>query len=263
MSLWKGTLPAAGEDETIDYIGNGRFLVLQSKSGYRFSIDALLLGGFVRAKACQRVLEIGAGNGVALISLLSRSEVKDAVGLEIQPRLAALAERNLLLNGLQARAKIVCRDVTSYANEMRSKGDFDVIFFNPPYRCVRSGTSSPDMEKAIAKHEIRGSLDSFLRAARRVLVPKGEIFFIYPAAYLSKTIAVLQANKMVAAEMLFVHSRIDSPACLVLICASKSRHERSRVLPPFYIYAKTGSHYTLPAQRLFNDFCLFPTDGAE
>ena len=40
---------------------------------------------------------------------------------------------------------------------------FDNIVFNPPYRKIDSGRINPLPEKAIARHEISGSLSIFLR----------------------------------------------------------------------------------------------------
>jgi len=39
---------------------------------------------------------------------------------------------------------------------------FDVVVFNPPYRKLNSGKINPDPERAVARHEISGTIDDFL-----------------------------------------------------------------------------------------------------
>jgi len=56
-----------------------------------------------------------------------------------------------------------------------------MVIFNPPYRKLNSGRINPHPEKAIARHEIIGSLKDFLKAAQYLLKPAGKVFTIYPA----------------------------------------------------------------------------------
>ena len=49
----------AGEDETLDSFYHGRIRVIQKKKGYRFSVDAPLLAGFIKTKAAEVLLDLG------------------------------------------------------------------------------------------------------------------------------------------------------------------------------------------------------------
>jgi tRNA1Val (adenine37-N6)-methyltransferase len=46
-------------DETRDTLFEGRLSVIQSKAGYRFSIDALLLAHFAVVRKGNRVIDLG------------------------------------------------------------------------------------------------------------------------------------------------------------------------------------------------------------
>jgi tRNA1(Val) A37 N6-methylase TrmN6 len=50
-------------DESLDAFFDGRITLYQSRAGYRFSLDALLLAHFVTAKTGARVVDLGTGNG--------------------------------------------------------------------------------------------------------------------------------------------------------------------------------------------------------
>ena len=88
-------------NETSDTLFGGTIQVLQEKNGYRFSIDAILLAGFVWLRRGDRVVDLGTGVGIIPLILGNRGEgVEEIVGVEIQEQLAALAQRNVLINEL-------------------------------------------------------------------------------------------------------------------------------------------------------------------
>jgi len=55
--------------ETIDTFLNGRLRIIQSRQGYRFSVDALLLAEFVSIKSEDFVVDLGAGCGIISLFL--------------------------------------------------------------------------------------------------------------------------------------------------------------------------------------------------
>ena len=48
-------------NETIDSFLNGKLQIIQSRQGYRFSVDALLLAEFVSVRSEDIVVDLGAG----------------------------------------------------------------------------------------------------------------------------------------------------------------------------------------------------------
>ena len=76
-----------GRSETLDTILGGALSIVQPFSGYRFSIDSILLGRFARPRARDRVLELGAGCGVISIMLAAFYQPREVVALELQPEL--------------------------------------------------------------------------------------------------------------------------------------------------------------------------------
>src|SRR4030042_43696 len=90
-------------DESVDELMGGRLRLIQSKKGYRFSIDAVLLSQFVAVKPGDRVVDLGTGCGVIGLILLHTRAAGSVFGLEIQPHLADLAMRNAVLQGFTDR----------------------------------------------------------------------------------------------------------------------------------------------------------------
>ncbi|MBU4426420.1 MAG: SAM-dependent methyltransferase, partial [Proteobacteria bacterium] len=70
--------------ERIDCFMDGRLKLIQSKDGYRFSIDAILLAEFVTIRQGDVVVDLGTGCGVIPLILLLTKLVGYAFGLEIQ-----------------------------------------------------------------------------------------------------------------------------------------------------------------------------------
>jgi tRNA1Val (adenine37-N6)-methyltransferase len=89
--------------ETIDFFNGGRLKIIQSKTGYRFSIDAILLSDFVTLKKHDTVVDLGTGCGVIPLSLLISKSLKHVYCIEIQPELAFQAMRNAKLNTLRKK----------------------------------------------------------------------------------------------------------------------------------------------------------------
>ena len=120
-------------DETLDILLGRKVKVIQSKYGYRFAIDAIILANFVHLRRGERVLELGTGCGIILILLALRYlEVREFFGLEIQKRLAHQAKRNIELNGLEEKIQILCADMKNIKG-LFSPLSFDVVISNPPY----------------------------------------------------------------------------------------------------------------------------------
>lgn len=240
----KRTEPSPREDETLDSFYHGRVLLLQKKRGYRFSVDAPLLADFIRPRPADRLLELGGGNGVISL-LLSRKPSRRIVCLEVQPGLADLARRNVVLNRMEKKVLVREQDLRSF----RPRERFDIIFSNPPYIKGRGGHLSYSEEKSIAKHEIKGDIFDIMRAAGRALKKDGRACFIYPAKRRGDFDRALEEAGLKLRTVRFVHSRSGQPARWFL---SECRFEAPslQALPPLRVYDESGA-YTPEMQAIF------------
>ncbi|HOG16038.1 MAG TPA: tRNA1(Val) (adenine(37)-N6)-methyltransferase [Syntrophales bacterium] len=242
------TGPEIREGEVLDVLLDGRLKVLQKKRGYRFSVDALLLAHFVRLRRGDRLADLGTGCGVLPLLLAGRRPGVRAVGVELQAELADLARRNVVLNDLAGRIEIVPGDVRNIGF-LLPRGSFDAVVSNPPYRRVRSGRINPDGEKAAARHEIRGTIEDFVRAARFLLKPDGRAFFIYAAVRSVEILARMRAAGIEPKRLRLVHDDRDVPGAFALIEGRRGGGEGLKVEPPLFL--REGGGYTEETKRLF------------
>ncbi len=237
--------------ETLEQLRIGHLQYLQPKRGYRFSVDAILLADFLRVSHRERIIDLGAGSGILPLLCAVLTPAYEIVGLELQERLAQLAQRNVQLNHLDARVRIVQGDLRQVSSLFRA-GEFDVLCSNPPYRKVGSGRKNPGAEQAIARHEIACRLDDLAAAAKYLVKPGGKAFFIYLPERLSELCVALTASRLEPKAMRCVHARAATPASLVLLEARRDAAPGMDVLPPLFLYEQEHI-YSEEAKRILRE----------
>ena len=215
--------------ERIDCFMDGRLKLIQSKDGYRFSIDAILLAEFVTIRQGDVVVDLGTGCGVIPLILLLTKLVGYAFGLEIQEELAGQAARNVLLNGFDDKMRVVLGDIKS---PPIAKESADVVICNPPYRQVKSGRINPDPRRAIARHEIMANIDDILRAARSVLRKKGRLALIYSSVRLADILVRMRRFNLEPKKIQIIYPDLNSGAKLVLVEAILGGRPGLKISPP-------------------------------
>jgi tRNA1Val (adenine37-N6)-methyltransferase len=230
-----------------DRLRRGDLELLQPQRGYRFTFDALLLADFALAAARRNralaICDLGAGCGVVGLVLLRALPGATLCAVELQPRLAALACRNLVDNGLGDRGEVLELDVASTAARRRLKGArFDWVVCNPPYQAVGRGISNPNGELAVARHELRLPLDRLCAELRRILRPRGQAALIYPAPRLAELLVAASAVGLAPIRMRACHPRPAAPATRVLVLFEKGGGAgRLHVDAPLHEYDERGA----------------------
>jgi len=236
--------------ETLDLIC-GDLKILQKKKGYRFSLDALLLAHFIRLKGQEPAVEFGTGSAVIPIILQRRFGAKKVIGIEIQENLAERARRNIRMNAMEDRIEILKGDVRDIRNFFRPLSA-RVVFFNPPYRKADSGRINLDSEKALARHEITGSLNDFLSAARYILKSGGTVFLVYPAVRLVELLHRMRLNGLEPKRLRMVHTKTGSDGVFILAEGVKNGGEELELMTPLFIYDEKGE-YTEEMKNIFRE----------
>jgi tRNA1Val (adenine37-N6)-methyltransferase len=238
-------------EETIDEILEGSLKIHQSKRGYRFNLDSIILAHFVNLKSRTMNLDLGCGNGVIALVLANLYVQSRWHGLEVQHALADLAQKNVEQNGLDHRV-IIDKGDAREIKKIYQPLSFDNIVFNPPYRKLDSGRMNPLPEKAVARHEIKGSLSEFLSASKYLLKPKGRVFTIYPAARMVELISLFRKKDIEPKRMKLVFSNAASTAEFVLVEGRSGSREELRMEPPLFIYEE-HKEYTKDMKNIFTD----------
>lgn len=203
--------------------------MIQSKDGYRFSIDAILLSEFVTVRPGDVVVDLGTGCGIILLVLLLTKPVGHVFGLEIQKELAAQAKRNTSLNGFETKMEVIIGDIR---NPPMARKWADVVLCNPPYRQVKSGRINPDPRRAVARHELLASIDDVLMAATGLLRRNGRLALIYPSVRLTDILVRMRRFGLEPKRLRINYPTLKSRAELALIEASLGGRPGLEIGPP-------------------------------
>jgi tRNA1Val (adenine37-N6)-methyltransferase len=228
-------------DETSDALFQGKLKLRQSRRGYRFSLDALLLARFATIRPGDAVADLGSGNGVIALMLAYLYPGSSITAVELQPRMAQRARENVRANRFEKRVKILCGDVRAIA-QIAAPASHDVVACNPPYRRATSGRISADPERQIARHEIEGTLSDFARAGAYLLGANGRMAVIYPALRIADLLESMREAGIEPKRLRMVHSFADVGASLVLAEGAKGGRSGVQVLAPLVLYVKSKKY---------------------
>jgi tRNA1Val (adenine37-N6)-methyltransferase len=186
-------------DESIDEFMDGRLRLIQSRTGYRFSIDAVLLSEFVTIKPGDRVVDLGTGCGIIPLVLLLTKPVKYVFGLEIQSDLVHQAVRNAQINGFENKMGII-------------RGDIKY----PP----------------LMSAWVLATINDILDTSRLLLKAGGRLVMVYPVIRLVDILVRMRGYDLEPKKIRIVYPGLQSEAKLALIEASLGGRGGLRVLPP-------------------------------
>ncbi|WP_141588598.1 tRNA1(Val) (adenine(37)-N6)-methyltransferase [Myxococcus sp. AB056] len=248
------TLPEPGPDETLDSIGTAGVRVLQRRTGYRFTLDAVLLAHFAateRIGESGRMLELGAGSGVVSFLLVKQFGLGPVDALELQPAVHARLMRAVLLNGCEAQVTPLLGDLRRIREHV-SGGQYAHVVSNPPFRLADAGVRSPDDERAVSKSEVACDAPSVVAAARYALMPGGGVSLVYPAARAAEVLGLLTQAKLHPTVLRFVHARVGAPATRFLVHALRDRDRGLAVRPPLIVHGEGPGGYSAEVAALMD-----------
>ena len=221
-------------DETLDSFFNGALQILQKKRGYRFSIDAILLSQFIHLRKKEKAIDLGTGCGILCLLLSKTTKAHSFMGVEIQKGLADMARKNVLLNRFDDRITVLHQNFKKL-KEIFLPGSFDVVFSNPPYRKYLTGRINPSLEKAIARHEIRGTLDDLIQVAAYLLPTRGRCYLIYSASRAIDLLVALRGHNLEPKKLQLVHPRKGEDATFILVESLKASGVELKIIEPLFL----------------------------
>jgi tRNA1(Val) A37 N6-methylase TrmN6 len=236
---------------TEDRLLGGALRLLQPRRGHRAGTDAVLLAGLPGIEQDDVVADLGAGSGaVALMAAARRPDIRLLL-VERDPDLAELARRNLVLNGLGERGRLVEADLFS-PREARhaaglAPGSVDLVLTNPPF-FEGEGRPSPEPRRRSAHAMEGGHLDDWIEAASDLLRGRGRIAVIYRADGLGRCLSAL-GKGFGSIAVTPVYPRAGEGASRVLVEASKGGRGPFRIAPPVILHGSEGA-FTPQAERL-------------
>ncbi len=235
------------DETTRDAFLDGRLTIRQPASGPRTAIDALFLAAAVPAVAGkkQKILEAGAGSGVASLALCARVQDARITGVEVQPGLAALARENARLNDFSERCRIIEADITARAQVLEHAGlvreSFDHVAANPPFYISSRHREAADPQVARAYGAKPGDLEKWVRFLATMAAPRATVTMIHTAEVLGELLALLEGRfGGVAVYPLF--AREGAPAKRILVQGIKGSRAPAELLSGLVLHKPNGDY---------------------
>ncbi|MBO4928035.1 MAG: methyltransferase [Clostridiales bacterium] len=249
--------------ETMEELGRAGFRLIQSRDGFRFGEDTVLLSWFVaenlrmRPSRPIRLLELGTNCGAASILLAARRKDVLIDGIERQEEARALFERNIELNQLSGRMRSFLGDIRNLPNTEIPGNTYDAVFMNPPFRSPEKGpvTSESVHSRALleARFAMHGEVGDFLSCARRMLASRGDLFLVDRAEAFSTVMSACTELSLAPKKITFVHPYKDREATLFLLQDKKGGKMSGTVITPPLILREKDRTYTMELETIYNE----------
>jgi tRNA1(Val) A37 N6-methylase TrmN6 len=181
---------AAQLETTIDTFLGGRIHVCQPRQGFRAGLDSVMLAAAVPAKSGDSVCDLGAGVGTAALCLAARIGGLHITAVEIDEKLAALAQTNAERNACAQSFNALSADVLKRPRALKRQS-FRHVLTNPPYHDIARGTRAPAAAKARATSSHASDLIAWLRFARALAHPQGMVTAITPPEQIPQALQAL------------------------------------------------------------------------
>ena len=230
---------------TEDSLFDGGVSLVQPAKGHRAGTDAVLLAAAARAKAGDRVLDVGAATGAVGLMVAARKKEVRLAFVERDAGLADLCRQNCRVNGIEAEVFVadLLDKASRHAAGLRPESA-DLVLTNPPFLEEGQARISPDRGRAAAHSLPPGGLQAWLRACLSLLKPKGRFVLIHRADRLSECLEGLD-GPLGGLGLRFVHPSAEKPAIRVLISGVKGSRAPLTILPPLVLNGPDGSFTAL------------------
>jgi len=234
------------DGERLDDLEYKGLEIIQSEDGYRFTGDSVLLANLSNVKRGDRVVDIGTGSGIIAILIAAKFSPSKVIGVEIQERLADMAKRSVVHNGLTDTVEIVCAPAQGVEKIIGT--GFDVVVSNPPYdENVKEGTS----EKEICKSEVCLNVSDCVKCAAALLKFGGSFFMVNKARRLTDAIFYMRTYNVEPKKIYFIQPKDEKDVDTFIIEGKKGARPSVVIPKPITIYDSNGN-YTEFSRRLYN-----------
>jgi tRNA1(Val) A37 N6-methylase TrmN6 len=220
---------------TEDAFLNGKVKAQQPRAGFRAGMDTIMLSASIPAKKGDHVLELGAGVGIASLSLATRVPGCEVTGIEIEAEMLKLANENARLNHLEKRVHFVEADI--FRLPAAARKEFDHVFCNPPFH---EAAARPALERMRQRAlQDRGQLADWIAAGFKRVASKGTFTAIIRADRLSTVMGALPSTGV---NVFPLWPKPVEPAKRVIVQVTKGSQAQSVILPGLVLHDDDGKN---------------------
>lgn len=223
--------------ERIDQIGFSDLKLIQKPDEFCYGVDAVILADFASRKKVKYAVDLGTGTGIVPLIMSHKTDAEKLYGIEYQQDSYDRALRNSRLNGLEDRLDFINDNVSSFKGLEEWA---DVVTTNPPYMEYHGGLTNNNSAKTIARHEVAGTLEDFIRCACRILKNKGDFYMVHRPSRLVDIFYLCRKYHLEPKEIRLVAPIKGKPANIVLVHCVKNGGAELKFLSELYIYKEKG-----------------------
>lgn len=221
----------------------------QNPAGFCFGTDAVLLASFVTVRKGDIIADLGTGSGVIPILLSGRTQFAHCYALEIQPKVAEMAQKSVVINGLQEQITVLCEDLRTWRRPV--DGGLDAVICNPPYKKVGSALQNETECHAISRHELCCTMKDVVTCAARLLKNGGRLAMIHQSERAAELLCCMHEYGIEPKRMRLVQPRADKPPKLVLIEGVRQGNPYLQWEPTLILQNRDGSE-TQELQKIYH-----------
>lgn len=230
------------DGERIDQLFSSDVQIIQNKDVFSYSIDSVLLSRFPKIPSKGLIVDLCSGNGAVGLFVSTKTKAP-IVEIELQPRLADMAERSIQLNGLEEQVSMICDDLKNLLAHVPRSG-VDLMLCNPPY-FKSSKTSKKNLSEhyLLARHEITTNLDDICQVAKHALKSNGRLAMVHRPDRFLEILDVLRLHGLAPKRIQFVYPKQSKEANMLLIEAIKDGSiEGLHIMPPLVVHKENGEY---------------------
>jgi tRNA1(Val) A37 N6-methylase TrmN6 len=226
--------------------------IKQTDDLFKFSIDSLLLGDFVKINPrTKKIIDLGCGLGPVsfYLSLKTKAHI---TGVDIQEDVIKLAKESAKLNHLEEQITFIHEDIKKVYQQFQTN-QFDIVVCNPPFYKTTERNQQNDLESLqVARHEVLLNLEELFSATKMLLSNGGMFYFIHRVERMDEIILELYKQNFVVKRLRFVYTKPNKPAKMLLVEARFNGSLGSlEIEEPLYIYDE-NTEYTKAILDIFH-----------
>ncbi|MDY4761652.1 tRNA1(Val) (adenine(37)-N6)-methyltransferase [Streptococcus thoraltensis] len=230
------------EGERIDQLFSTDVKIIQNKAVFSYSIDSVLLSRFPKIPSKGLIVDLCSGNGA--VGLFASTRTKAPITLvELQERLADMAERSIQLNQLTEQVTMVQDDLKNLLEHV-PRSQVDLILCNPPY-FKSTETSKKNLSKhyLLARHEITTNLEEICQVSRHALKSNGRLAMVHRPDRFLDILDTLRRYNLAPKRVQFVYPKMGKDANMLLIEAIKDGStDGLKILPSLFVHKDNGDY---------------------
>jgi tRNA1Val (adenine37-N6)-methyltransferase len=227
-----------------------QFAIRHSNSALKVNTDSVLLGAWTNFKSAEKILDIGAGNGI--LSLMSAQKCQAEI-TAIEPDKNSFSDLIYNVSNSPWAERIGALQLTLQDFTETNHEKFDCFICNPPY--FEDSLKNPDASKSLARHNDELSMVDLLQCITQIARNPSEISLIFPFATHEKLLSVSKKHGWHPARLTSVCGTAnDAPnRMLIHLGTSASQTDESNII----IRGSGAKGYSHEYLELCRDFYTF------